>query len=103
MLAIEKENSGKCFRWRGTWHEIFTGEHGFRFEASGETEGGTTFIHEEKFSGLLGPMMGEGFTARSPGFGRRRGGGLRGSMEILRGGLRGVGRSWGIRAMVKRV
>ncbi len=32
----------------------------FRFVESEITPGGTTFIHEEKFSGILGGIMGEG-------------------------------------------
>jgi hypothetical protein len=67
-LIVEKENSEKCFRWRGTWHEIFTGEHSFRFEQSENLKGGTTFIHEEVFSGLLGSLMGEGPLAKMLGF-----------------------------------
>jgi hypothetical protein len=31
-------------------------------------KGGTIFIHEEAFSGLLGPLMGEGFLAKNLGF-----------------------------------
>jgi hypothetical protein len=95
VLTITKENSGKCFRWRGTWHEIFTGEHGFRFEASEEVEGGTTFIHEEKFSGLLGPMMGEGFIAKKSGFREKTRRGFEGFNGDLKRWIEGSGEKLG--------
>ncbi len=59
-LNKSKENSPTCFRWRGTFHNIFNGEHMFRFVESEVTEGGTTFVHEEQFSGILGGIMDEG-------------------------------------------
>jgi hypothetical protein len=42
-------------------------EHIFRFEPSTKTQGGTTFVHEESFTGILAFLMGEGFVARSVG------------------------------------
>jgi len=43
---------------------MFNGEHCFRFQPSTTTQGGTTFVHEEKFTGALSFLMGEGFFAR---------------------------------------
>jgi hypothetical protein len=43
---------------------MFNGEHAFRFEQSTKTQDGTTFVHEEKFTGILAFMIGEGFVAR---------------------------------------
>jgi len=45
----------------------FNGEHIFRFEPSTKTQGGTTFVQEEKFTGLLSFLMSDGFIARSVG------------------------------------
>jgi hypothetical protein len=39
---------------------LFTGEHSFRFEPSKETPGSTTFVHSEKFSGILSFMIAPG-------------------------------------------
>ncbi len=46
---------------------MVTAEHIFRFEPSAKIQGGTTFVHEEKFSGIMGFIMGDGFVARSVG------------------------------------
>ncbi|OCL12560.1 hypothetical protein AOQ84DRAFT_274154, partial [Glonium stellatum] len=46
---------------------MFNGVHIFRFEKGTKTQGGTTFVHEEKFTGLLTFTMGDGFVARSIG------------------------------------
>lgn len=35
---------------------LFTGEHVFRFEPSETTPGGTTFVQEENFTGILSFM-----------------------------------------------
>jgi hypothetical protein len=43
---------------------MFIGEHIFRFEPSTKIQGGTTFVHEEKFTGLLAFIMGDSFVAR---------------------------------------
>ncbi|KAF2190116.1 hypothetical protein K469DRAFT_560380 [Zopfia rhizophila CBS 207.26] len=61
------ENSPTCFRWLGSLPGIFSGEHIFRFEPSIATHGGTTFVQEEKFTGILAFLMGDGFVARSIG------------------------------------
>jgi hypothetical protein len=39
----------------------------FRFTESGITPGGTTFIHEEQFSGLLGGLVGDGVIGKMLG------------------------------------
>ncbi|KAF3920660.1 hypothetical protein ABW21_db0206742 [Orbilia brochopaga] len=63
------ENSTSRFSWGGTGLlGTFSGEHIFRFEPSAKTQGGTTFIHEEKFTGLLSFIIGNGLVARSIGF-----------------------------------
>ncbi|OJJ45966.1 hypothetical protein ASPZODRAFT_99032 [Penicilliopsis zonata CBS 506.65] len=62
------ENSPACFRWQGSGlMGTFKGQHIFRFESSKTTPGGTTFTHEEKFTGLLSFIMSEGSVARSIG------------------------------------
>jgi hypothetical protein len=68
-MLFQQENSPSCFRWIGSGlFGTFNGEHIFRFEPSSATQGGTTFLHEEKFTGMLSFIMGEGFIARSIGF-----------------------------------
>lgn len=47
---------------------MFNGEHIFRFELSTKTQNGTMFVHEEKLTGILSFIMGDGFIARSIGF-----------------------------------
>jgi hypothetical protein len=57
------ENNEHVFCWRGRLFGIpgvFVGEHAFRFEPSKTTSGGTTFIQEENFSGVLKFMISEG-------------------------------------------
>ncbi|KAF3904911.1 hypothetical protein ABW20_dc0108349 [Dactylellina cionopaga] len=62
------ENSPTCFRWGGTGLlGTFNGEHIFRFHPSTKTQGGTTFIQEEKFSGLLSFIIGPGIAGRGIG------------------------------------
>ena len=63
-----QENSPSCFRWIGELPlGLFSGEHSFHFEPSSETPGGTTFVHQEEFTGLLSFLMGGGLVARSVG------------------------------------
>ena len=45
----------------------FNGNHAFHFTESQVTEGGTTFVHEEVFSGPLAFTVGEGAAARMLG------------------------------------
>lgn len=52
-----QENSSSQFRWRGSLPLIFTGDHFYRFLPSDITPGGTTFLQEEEFTGLLSPVM----------------------------------------------
>ncbi len=45
---------------------LFTGAHAFRFESVSDSESSgagarTKLVHEEKFSGLLAGVMGEGY------------------------------------------
>ena len=40
------------------------GEHSFHFKPSEITNGGTTFVQEEKFSGVLSFLFGENWFAR---------------------------------------
>ncbi|KAL4778740.1 hypothetical protein BJX76DRAFT_365993 [Aspergillus varians] len=59
------ENSEKQFSWSGSLLGVFTGVHAFRFESSSSSgQEGTRLVHEERFSGLLGGIMGEGYLAR---------------------------------------
>jgi hypothetical protein len=63
------ENSPSAFRWLGEGlGGTFNGEHIFRFEESKLTPGGTTFVQEEKFSGAMTWMIGEGAVAGMVGF-----------------------------------
>jgi hypothetical protein len=63
-----QENSPSCFSWGGGLPlGIFSGDHSFHFEPSSETQGGTTFVQQEQFTGLLSFLMGEGLLARSVG------------------------------------
>ncbi|OBT70611.1 hypothetical protein VF21_10418 [Pseudogymnoascus sp. 05NY08] len=65
---VVKENSLTAFSWVGSIPGIFSGEHVFRFLESKTTKDGTTLIHEEKFTGLLGFLMGDGMVAKSFGW-----------------------------------
>ena len=51
---------------------IFTGDHAFRWEPSKTSPGGTTFVNEENFSGLMSflmmPMFGYGPTKNFEAF-----------------------------------
>ncbi|KAE9375209.1 hypothetical protein N431DRAFT_480545, partial [Stipitochalara longipes BDJ] len=62
--ATIEENSPACFRWGGGIPGIFVGTHSFYFGSSTETRGGTTFIQEEKFTGIFTLLMGDNFIAR---------------------------------------
>jgi hypothetical protein len=46
---------------------LFTGEHSFSFRPSKISPGHTTFVQQEKFSGALSWIMGEGILARQIG------------------------------------
>ncbi|KAK6334223.1 hypothetical protein TWF696_002724 [Orbilia brochopaga] len=62
------ENCPSRFSWGGSGLlGTFTGEHIFRFEPSTKIQGGTTFIHEEKFTGLTSFIMGQNLVARGIG------------------------------------
>ena len=45
----------EALAWRGGVAGLFTGEHGFRVEATGE--GSCRVVHEEVFSGILTPLF----------------------------------------------
>ncbi|KAL2073556.1 hypothetical protein VTL71DRAFT_10882 [Oculimacula yallundae] len=64
---VVTENSPQQFSWLGSVPGIFSGEHFFRFEDSQVSEGETTFVHGERFSGLLGWMAGTGWVASKLG------------------------------------
>jgi hypothetical protein len=74
------------FSWTGSLPYIFTGTHQFRFEPSTQIPGGTLFVQEEVFSGLLGGLMGEGVVGRWAGFREK----TKGTWEGFNGDLRGV-------------
>ena len=47
--------------WTGApFYHLFRGLHVFRFDASTRTAGGTTFVQEETFMGVMAFMMGPG-------------------------------------------
>ncbi|OJJ02133.1 hypothetical protein ASPVEDRAFT_131358 [Aspergillus versicolor CBS 583.65] len=63
---VVEQNTEELFCWRGSVPGIFTGAHIFRFESvSGSDTAGsgvrTRLVHEERFSGLLAGVMGEGY------------------------------------------
>jgi hypothetical protein len=68
---IVQENTSSLFSWRGSLLGIFVGEHMFHFEEiPGSAEGDqsrTRFVQEEKFTGLISFVMGEGLLAKSIG------------------------------------
>ncbi|PWY83329.1 hypothetical protein BO70DRAFT_370615 [Aspergillus heteromorphus CBS 117.55] len=57
-------NEPACFSWTGSVPGVFVGEHRFGFEA-GPDPARTRLVHEERFTGLLAFLMGEGLVARS--------------------------------------
>ena len=57
------------FMWGGSGLlGTFNGDHAFHFKPSTVTPGGTTFVQEEKFTGMLTFVMGENIVARGVGF-----------------------------------
>jgi hypothetical protein len=55
------------FTWTGSLPFLFTGAHSFYWTPSQITPGGTTFLQEETFTGLLGGLYGDGVLAKSVG------------------------------------
>ncbi|KAF2169448.1 hypothetical protein M409DRAFT_52687 [Zasmidium cellare ATCC 36951] len=51
------KNDPSELKWRGSLPLIFTGDHSYRFLPSETIPGGTLFIQEENFTGLLSPVM----------------------------------------------
>lgn len=62
-----ESNTHELFSWTGSLPFIFTGTHSFHWTPSTTTPGGTTFTQEERFSGLLGGLYGDGAIAKSVG------------------------------------
>ncbi|KAF1933204.1 uncharacterized protein M421DRAFT_643 [Didymella exigua CBS 183.55] len=61
-------NTPELFAWTGSVPLIFTGTHTFHWTPSQTTPGGTTFMQEEKFTGLLGGLLySDGAIAKSAG------------------------------------
>ncbi|BCS29795.1 SRPBCC domain-containing protein [Aspergillus puulaauensis] len=63
---LVEQNTEELFGWRGSVPGIFTGAHAFRFESVSDSdttgaEARTRLVHEERFSGLLAGLMGEGY------------------------------------------
>ncbi|KAF2216469.1 hypothetical protein CERZMDRAFT_93760 [Cercospora zeae-maydis SCOH1-5] len=69
-------NTPEELQWEGRIPYIFTGKHSFQFRKSEITEGGTTFVNEEDFSGALGWVMSEWV------LGKQTKGGLKGCAGI---------------------
>jgi hypothetical protein len=46
---------------------LFSGDHSFHFEPSEITPGGTTFVQNENFSGLIGGIIGENIIGNAIG------------------------------------
>jgi hypothetical protein len=51
-----QENTPQKFEWKGGWRGILTASHTFQFEPSKENPGGTIFINNEEFHGLIGDL-----------------------------------------------
>ncbi|EME44953.1 hypothetical protein DOTSEDRAFT_52361 [Dothistroma septosporum NZE10] len=51
------ENNDSEFKWRGNSLNLLMGDHGFKFQDSKTSPGGTTFVHEEEFYRLLAVIM----------------------------------------------
>jgi hypothetical protein len=64
VLAVAPERE---FRWRGKVliNGLFDGEHYFHLESHGQ---GTKFIHGERFTGLLAPLLSGALVATEQGF-----------------------------------
>ncbi|KAJ4372814.1 hypothetical protein N0V86_008180 [Didymella sp. IMI 355093] len=60
-------NTPEVFTWTGSLPFLFTGAHSFYWTPSQITPGGTTFVQEETFTGLLGGLYGDGVLAKSAG------------------------------------
>ncbi|GKZ36195.1 hypothetical protein AbraIFM66950_007191 [Aspergillus brasiliensis] len=69
---IVRENTPALFSWVGSIPGIFTGEHRFSFESLPTDHPGqpcrTRLVHEERFTGLLGWVMGQGMLANAVGW-----------------------------------
>lgn len=76
--------------WGGGWTGIFKGDHAFRFEPSSKNPGGTTFVQEEKFWGLLSFFMGDGWLARLVGLKERTKTGFEGYNQDLKAWCEGT-------------
>ncbi|BCS03111.1 SRPBCC domain-containing protein [Aspergillus luchuensis] len=67
-----RANSPDLFSWVGSIPGIFTGEHRFSFECAPTDQPGkasrTRLVHEERFTGLLSFLMGQGMLANAAGW-----------------------------------
>ncbi|KAI5460084.1 hypothetical protein BGZ63DRAFT_455619 [Mariannaea sp. PMI_226] len=63
------ENSPNSFQWRGNLYGLLVGTHQFHFTPSQKTQGATTLVHKEDFSGLLALLFspGSGMTNQTAG------------------------------------
>ncbi|PVH99097.1 hypothetical protein DM02DRAFT_615289 [Periconia macrospinosa] len=76
------ENTPTVFQWGGTGlMGTFNGAHAFRFKPSTTTPGGTTFVHEEEFTGAMTWLIGEGVIAKGVGMREKTKAGFEGFNE----------------------
>ncbi|RDH29019.1 hypothetical protein BDQ94DRAFT_151217 [Aspergillus welwitschiae] len=72
FTPIVQANTPALFSWVGSIPGIFTGEHRFNFEYIDADQPGkpyrTRLVHEERFTGLLSFLMGQGMLANAAGW-----------------------------------
>ncbi|KAI2907391.1 hypothetical protein CBS147371_10613 [Aspergillus niger] len=72
FTPIVQANTPALFSWVGSIPGIFTGEHRFNFESIDADQPGkpyrTRLVHEERFTGLLSFLMGQGMLANAAGW-----------------------------------
>ncbi|KAL3258396.1 hypothetical protein ABHI18_006073 [Aspergillus niger] len=72
FTPIVQANTPALFSWVGSIPGIFTGEHRFSFGSIDADQPGkpyrTRLVHEERFTGLLSFLMGQGMLANAAGW-----------------------------------
>ncbi|KAH8805264.1 hypothetical protein F5884DRAFT_678085 [Xylogone sp. PMI_703] len=62
--CVVLENSQEAFGWQAGTQHVLQAKHYFRFQPSTTNPGGTTFVHQEMFSGALAFILREGWAGR---------------------------------------
>ncbi|PWY71781.1 hypothetical protein BO94DRAFT_578646 [Aspergillus sclerotioniger CBS 115572] len=68
FTPVVRQNTPSLFSWIGSLPGVFTGEHRFVFEEIPNQPGRTRLVHEERFSGMLGFLMGGNLMANAAGW-----------------------------------